>query len=193
MIKVSTYLLVTLLFLVSCLSQEEQLESAFEIKDIGELSTTEFTIGKIIKLEDEFDDENSEWYEYYKKYGDRKILISCKAKVKAGIDLSEIDKSDIMIKGNSIEITLPKAKITSFSMDPSDIKTEMESVTGLRSNFSQEEKNDFLKQGEEQIRNDLISTGILEEATDNATIFVRDFYRQLGFESVTIKESTIND
>lgn len=193
MIKVSTYLLVTLLFLVSCLSQEEQLESAFEIKDIGELSTTEFTIGKIIKLEDEFDDENSEWYEYYKKYGDRKILISCKAKVKAGIDLSEIDKSDIMIKGNSIEITLPKAKITSFSMDPSDIKTEMESVTGLRSNFSQEEKNDFLKQGEEQIRKDIISTGILEEATDNATIFVRDFYRQLGFESVTIKESTIND
>lgn len=189
----NTCLIVLLLFFVACSDDKELEDSAFEIRNIGELSTTEFTVGKIIKLEDAYDDQNSEWYEYYKKYGDRKILISCKAKVKAGIDLNEIKESDIVVKGNSIEITLPKARITSFSMDPSDIHTEMESVTGLRSNFSQEEKNDFLKQGEEQIREELITTGILEEATNNAEVFVTDFYKQLGFEKVIIKESTTND
>ena len=189
----NTYLIVLLLFFVACSDKKELEDSAFEIRNIGELSTTEFTVGKIIKLEDAYDDQNSEWYEYYKKYGDRKILISCKAKVKAGIDLNEIKESDIVVKGNSIEIILPKARITSFSMDPSDIHTEMESVTGLRSNFSQEEKNDFLKQGEEQIREELITTGILEEATNNAEVFVTDFYKQLGFEKVIIKESTTND
>lgn len=188
-----TYLVLLAFLIISCSDDKEKVDSAFEIRNIGELSTTEFTIGKIIKLEDKYDDKNSEWYEYYKKYGERKILISCKAKVKAGIDLKEIKESDIVIKGNSIEITLPKAKITSFSMDPSDIRTEMESVTGLRSNFTQEEKNDFLKQGEEQIREELVSTGILEEASDNAAVFVTDFYRQLGFENVIIKESPTDD
>lgn len=183
-----TYLLVFLVILLTaCSNDAVNVEDVFEIKKIGELSTTEYTVGKIIKLEDEFDDENSEWYEYYKKLGERKILISCKAKVKAGIDLNEIQESDIVIKGNTIEIKLPKAKITTFSMDPAQVRTEMESVTALRTKFSQEEKNDFLKQGEEQIREELIATGILEEAQENTAVFVEDFYKQLGFEKVIVK------
>lgn len=183
-----TYLLVFLVILLTaCSNDAVNVEDVFEIKKIGELSTTEYTVGKIIKLEDEFDDENSEWYEYYKKLGERKILISCKAKVKAGIDLNEIQESDIVIKGNTIEIKLPKAKITTFSMDPAQVRTEMESVTALRTKFSQEEKNDFLKQGEEQIRKELIATGILEEAQENTAVFVEDFYKQLGFEKVIVK------
>ena len=107
--------------------------------------------------------------------------------MKAGIDLNEIQESDIIIKGNTIEIKLPKAKITTFSMDPAQVRTEMESVTALRTKFTQEEKNDFLKQGEEQIREELISTGILEEAQENTAVFVEDFYKQLGFEKVIVK------
>ncbi len=160
-------------------------EKVYEIKIIGELSTTEYTVGKIIKVEDKAE----EWY----KYGDRKILINCKAKIKAGVDLSKVKEGDIKISGTTIEITLPPVEITSFSMDPSLIRTEMESVTGLRDRFTQQEKNSFLKQGEESIKKDMAETGIFKDATDNASAFITDFYEQLGFEKIIIHQTPLSD
>lgn len=179
--------------LLSCAEEKLPDERIYEVRNIGLLSTTEYTVGKIIRLSDEFKEEDSEWYEYYKKYGERKILISCRAKVKAGIDLTELQEGDIVINGSTIEITLPPAKITTFSMDPSDIHTEMESITGLRSSFSQEEKNAFLKQGEAAIRKDLASTGILNDANENAVAFLKEFYEQMGYKKVIVHTSKEND
>lgn len=160
--------------------------NVYEVRNIGELSTIEYTVGKIIKLDDV--SENHEWYEY-DKYGDRKILMSCKAKVKAGVDLTQLEENNIKVHGTTIEIELPPVEITSFTMDPEDIRTEMESVTGFRPSFTQEEKNGFLKQGEEAIREDLKSTGIIEDAEDNAKAFLTDFYKQLGFKEVKVNTS----
>jgi len=157
----------------------------YEIRNIGELSTTEYTVGKIVKL----DDEAQEWY----KIGDRKILIHCKAKIKAGIDLSKLKDDDIKLSGTSIEITLPPASITTFNMDPNLMRTEMESVTGLRSNFTQKEKNAFLKQAEESIKRDILETGILKDANNNAEAFLTDYYKQMGFEEVIVKRTIQKD
>ncbi len=163
----------------SC-SGENKLRNAevYAIRDIGELSTTEFIVSKVLKINDE-----GEWY----KLGDRKILISCKAKVKAGIDLSNIRKEDIKIKGNTLTVILPRPKITTFSMDPNSVKTEMTNVSGLRYSFSQEEKNEILRLGEKSIRNALNETGIYEEAVANAVSFVREFYTQMGFDKVNVE------
>ena len=84
------------LFVVSCGSDKEvRRGEVYEIRQIGTLSTTEYTLGKVIKLDDE-----GEWY----MLGDRKILISCKAKVKAGVDLGQIKDDDIKINGTTIEM-----------------------------------------------------------------------------------------
>ena len=173
---------IMLLLLASCSTgAEDAKKNILEVKEIGELSTTEYTVGKIIKL----DNSEAEWY----KWGERKILISCKAVIKAGIDLSEIKEEDIKVKGNTIEITLPPAKITSFSMDPKFTHTEMESVSGFRDNFTQEEKNNFLQQGEKAIREEIKNLPILEDAEDNAEVVVRDLYEQMGFEKVIIRKT----
>lgn len=172
--------------LISCSESTPVPEpEVYEIRNIGELSTSEYTVGKIVKL----DDEAQEWY----KIGDRKILIHCKAKIKAGVDLSKLKKEDIKINGTTIEITLPPAKINSFTMDPNLMRTEMESVTGLRSNFTQKEKNDFLKQGEEAIKRDILETGILKDASNNAEAFLVDYYTQMGFEKVVVKQTVQKD
>lgn len=181
------FLNIVLLFLLFSCAEETPVPKAevYEIRNIGELSTTEYTVGKIVKL----DDKAEEWY----KFGDRKLLIHCKAKIKAGVDLSKIKDGDIKVSGNTIEITLPPAKITTFSMDPNLVRTEMESVTGLRSNFTQSEKNNFLKQGEEAIRKDIMETGILKDANMNAEAFLTDFYEQIGFEKVVVKQTILKD
>ncbi len=161
-----------MLVLISCQSQEyDRDENVLEVKELGQLSTTEYTVGKIIKL----DNSEAEWY----KWGDRKILISCKAVIKAGVDLSKIEEKDIEVKGHTIEITLPPAEITTFKMDPKFVQTE-------RDNFTQAEKNDFLKQGEEAIRQEIKNLPILSDAEENAESMVRELYESMGYEKVII-------
>jgi hypothetical protein len=171
------------LFLLSCSGEQGVPEhSIYEIREVGQLATTEYTIGKIVKLDDtQYDME---------KWGERKILIKTRAKVKAGVDLSKIKDSDIKVKGKTIEIKLPEAEVTTFSMDPDYTYTEMESVTGFRDNFTQTEKNKFLKQGEESIKKELNNTGILKEAEKNAEEFIKNFYSQQGFEKVVVKRAS---
>lgn len=172
--------LVTLL-LTSCGDEKEVHETEiYEIRSIGTLSTTEYTLGKIIHWNDE-----GEWY----TFGDRKILLSCKATVKAGVNLNAIKESDIAVDGKKITIQLPPPEIVSFEMDPDMVRTEMTDVNGFRSDFSQVDKSKVLQKGEESIREDLKKLNILDEAEQNAKIFIVDFYKNLGFEQVIVHET----
>ncbi|MFN5983716.1 MAG: DUF4230 domain-containing protein [Fluviicola sp.] len=171
--------IITSLILFACGDSEAQKErEIFEVREVGVLSTTEYTLSKIVKWNDE-----GEWY----KWGDRRILFSVRARVKAGVDLSKIGKGDIKEEGNKITINVPKAQVISFDMDPDDIKTEKEDISGLRAGFSQKDKNAVLKKGEESIRKDLELLNILKDAQRNAEVFLVDFYKNQGFEEVVIQ------
>lgn len=166
--------------LASCGDEQGDSEkvNVYEIRNIGLLATSEFTIGKIIELKDD-----TEWY----KFGDRNILISCKAKVKAGIDLSKIRPEDITVTRKGIKVVLPYPTILLFDMDPNHVKTEVEDISGLRSQFTQEEKNRILAQGEKSIRENLKETAIISHAKTNAAIFIENFYKELGYKHVDIE------
>lgn len=169
--------------IVSCDSDVSDPElDVMQVRSLGELSTVEYTIGKLIQL----DETDGEWY----KWGDRKLLIKTRAVVKAGVDLKKLKEDDIKVKGKTIEIQLPSPEYTSFSMDPNFTYTEVESVSGFRDNFTQTEKNTFLKQGETAIKEDLASTDILKDAASNAEDVIRDFYKDLGFDKVIITFSS---
>lgn len=173
------YSLFFLLLLTACGTDDSPAKESevFEVRSIGTLSTSEYTVGKIIKLDDKGD-----WW----KWGDRKILISCKAKIKAGVNLNKIKDSDILVDGKRIEIQLPEPEIISFEMDPDQIRTEMTDVNGFRSDFSQADKNKILQLGEKAIRTDLRQLSILSDAEANAIAFLKDFYKTLGFEEIII-------
>jgi hypothetical protein len=171
-------ILISLSAVVACNSNEKRMESEiFQIRSMGTLSTSEYTVKKIIELND-----NNDWY----KWGDRKILISCRAKIKAGIALNEIRDNAISVQGKRILIQLPPPKIVSFEMDPETIQTELTEVNGFRAHFSQTDKQAILQQGERAIRNDLSQLQLLDDAEKNAIVFLTDFYKQLGFEEVII-------
>lgn len=174
----------------SCTETNEPNTNVYDIREVGTLSTTEYTVTKVVKLDDEHGlwDIWEKWDDIrsWTKFGDRKILISCRAKIKAGVDLKKIRKNDIHVNGKTIAIVLPSAEITEFTMEPKHIKTEVESVSWFRDHFTQKEKNDFLKQGEEAIRRDLDNSGIYSNAEDEAEIFITDFYKRQGFEKVIV-------
>lgn len=152
-------------------------QEIYDVRTIGMLSTSEYTVGKIIRLNDK-----GEWY----KFGERKILLSCKAKIKAGVNLNNLKDGDIQVKGKRIEIQLPPPEIISFEMNPDQIKTEMVDITGFRADFTQAEKNTILQLGEKAIRKDIGQLNILNDAQTNAIAFLTDFYKTLGFEEIII-------
>ena len=170
-----------LFFFIAACSEEKELPVAdvYQIHNLGTLATTEYTFGKILQLND-----NKEWY----KLGDRKILISVRAKVKAGVDLQKIKPEDVVVSDETtITLRLPAAEIVSFEMNPSEIRTEMSDVNGFRMEFSQTEKIKILKMGEESIRHDMMESNIIKDAEKNARVFLIDFYKELGFETVNIE------
>lgn len=151
----------------------------YHIQELGTLATTEYTFGKIVQLND-----NKDWY----RLGDRKILLSVKAKVKAGVDLTKMENQDIIeVDEKTVKLVLPAPEIVSFDMNPNDIRTEMTDINGFRFEFSQDEKVKILQLGEKSIREEMTDSNILSEAKKNARVFLTDFYKDLGYENVIIE------
>ena len=175
-------LLLTALMLPGCSERAPEDTTQREIEAIAqmrELSLVEYRVRKIVKANDE-----GEWY----KIGDRKILLSCTAYLKAGIDLSGFSAENVDINrlDGSVTVTVPHAKLLSLDMPASEIREEYDHVTMLRHSFSAEERNALLRQGEKQIRSSVPSLGILEKAEENARRFFESVFTKMGFTSVEV-------
>jgi len=174
------------LFTTTCSSKKEpsKMEQVLGLQKMSDLATAEYIVTKIIKASD-----NKTWY----KVGDRKILMSCKASLVAGIDLSKLTQKDIHIDGEDISITLPHAKLLYINIKPEDIKTVFQDVSLFRTNFSSQEKDALAAQAEKQIKESVDSLGILLTAETNATLFINNFLQKEGFKNISINFSSIKN
>ena len=174
-----------LLLLVGCSDQKEEtltdkLNSQFSsMSEMAELGTVEYTITKIVKASDEA----------VYKFGNRKIIFSSRATMKAGIDLAEFSRQNVSVdeKTNSAVVTLPKPGLLSFNMPPEDTHVVYQKIGMVRSNFSTAERLLLLTQGERAILNDIDNLGILADAEENASQFFVTMLTQVGFENITVK------
>jgi hypothetical protein len=174
-------LFIILFFITSCSKKEpEQKPSILSIKEMSELATVEYTVTKIIKAND-----NKTWF----KVGDRKILMSCEAHIKAGVDLSTINENSYKINGNTVELTLPAPKILSFSIPPDKIKVEYQEVSLFRDPFKTAERDQLAIQAEAQIKNSIDSLGILDQAKANTSLLISNMLKQMGYKNITINYS----
>lgn len=149
--------------------------SARTLKDLAELATIEYSVTKIVSYKD------VAWY------GDRKILFETAATVKAGIDLNELADQDIQLEGDStVTVTLPRPRILLFNMKPEQMREIFNESGVLRSDFSNEEKDGLLSQGERDIRAKVAHMDILERAARNARILVESWLKKMGFTTVRI-------
>jgi hypothetical protein len=161
----------------SCQKKDHLHETILALKRTGQFVTAEFTLGKIVKASDD-----KTWY----KIGDRKILISLEAHLKAGINFLDITEKDFSEDGSVLSVTLPPAQIFSLSIPPEKIKLEHMEIGLLRSDFSAAEREDLLAQAEGQIRTLADSLKILDIAQENAELYLEKLLQQTGFEKVRI-------
>ena len=148
------------------------------MQQMQELATAEYVITKVVKASDD-----QTWY----KIGDRKILITCEAKVKAGIDFSAMDTRYVSVKEKSISIQLPPPKIISVNIPHEKIKVAYQEIGTFRSSFSVAEQNALMLQAEKQVLAKSSQLGILEEAKANTKIWLTGYLSKLGFEQIDIQ------
>lgn len=182
--RIRTALLAALLVLLAACShgpslQQQVMQRLSVLSRTAELGTVEYTVRKAVRARDE-----GEWF----KIGNRRILFSCTAYIKAGINLERLPLDKIVVdeSSRSVSLVLPHATVLSINLPPEEIRLEYEDVTGFRQKFSDQERQALLKQGERDIMRDIPSLGILAEAEQNALEFFRPMLEQMGFENVQI-------
>lgn len=172
-------LIIALFACCACSSEQKRIEAAFgKIENVAQIGTVEYTIKKLIIADDDA----------FYKMGARKIIFSCKAIVKAGIDMKDFTLEDVKYDraNKTISVNLPSPSILSFNMPMEEIKCEFSKVSGIRSDFNAEERNHLLVQGEQNIRADLENLGIIKDAKENATQFFQTLLNSAGYKNVVV-------
>ena len=172
-------ILVAVLALFSACDNKEDNRVSWQqtLKEAAELGTVEYTVKKIVKTNDD------QWY----SVGERKILFSSTAYLKAGVDMAGFSADNVKIEGKSVTVTLPHAKLLSFNMPAEETQTVFESYGFFRSKFSADEQNYILQLGEKNIREDVPNMGILQDAENNVKDIFTAMLSQMGFETINIK------
>lgn len=171
-------LFIILVFMISCKTRKQEINEVLALREMSELATVEYVVTKIIRATDD-----QTWY----KIGERKILMSCEATVKAGIDFSRISEEDVEIDGRQISLKLPRAHLISMNIRPEDVHIEYEETGLFRDQFSVAERDALLAQGEKQIRTSVDSLGVISTAEANASLFISNFLKTLGYERISIR------
>lgn len=143
----------------------------------AELGTVQYTVRQIIRNSDET----------WKFFGDKKVLFSVKATVKAGIDLEKIEDDNIVVDDSRITLVLPHAEVQAINIQPNDIKEVYSKVSALRSQYTQQQRDEILRAGEYSIKADRnLRASIIAEAESNAKEFFELLLKSNGFNDITI-------
>jgi Protein of unknown function (DUF4230) len=152
-------------------------ETLQSLQNMQQLATVSYEVTKVVKASDD-----QTWY----KVGERKILITCQATIKAGIDLAKITADDVSVSGKKITIKLPPPGIMSVNLPPGNIKVAYQDVDFFRSSFTGAEIDGLMAQAEKQMWAAGRDLGIIEQAKVNSQLALSKLLMNMGFEEVTL-------
>lgn len=170
--KINSIILFLFFIIIGCKPSINKADIEEQMKSLQEFGTSEYVLSKIIIAED------NQWY----TIGDRKVIITMKASVIAGIDFSKIEIKNIT--NNSISLKLPKSKIILLDIKPEDIEYNFFKVSSTRSDFTNKELNDIQILGEKSIKGKIEDLKILDEADKNANLFLTNWLKTIGFKKI---------
>jgi hypothetical protein len=117
--------------------------------------------------------------------GDRLLLIVY-GEVTAGVDLGNLDASQIDISDHLVRIAIPPAEVFSTRID-NDRTRVYARETGLFTRPDPNLESDVRREAERQVRQAALDGGILPTAAGNARATVTTFLKGLGFEQVEFR------
>lgn len=181
-------------FLLGCSksNQKSPMEIALPmINNCSKLHTAQYNVHKILTYEDMTAIEGSIFFEKISIPipGERKLVVPIDATIKAYVDFSLITKENINVdnNGEKVTITLPNPQIV-LSSAKIDYKNEKQYLSWNRSKFSNEEKENFIKQGRASILASMANSDIIDRSRVNAFKALQPILVSAGFspENITV-------
>lgn len=117
-------------------------------------------------------------------FSGEKVLLVAVGRVEAGVDLSELGKDDVKVRGERVTIRLPEPEILSTSLDEGKTRVYDRDYgpLNLRPDDSLVER--ARAAAEQKVEQAARENGILDTAEQNAESSIRAFVTTLGFEEV---------
>jgi hypothetical protein len=149
-----------------------------QIQGLSELVSVKYTVQKVVGLEQKKTPVGSE-----------KLLLIVQAEVLAGVDLAAVSSSSIKIlPGASVKLTLPPARILHIVIDDKETKVWDRQITWWTPWVSPDP--DLERQARlaatKSVEQAALDMGILDQASRNAEMVIRNLLQALGAKSVTV-------
>ena len=147
-----------------------------EVRAVARLETIHYTIEKVITAE-------LNQGTLGPLFGDR-LLFVAHGYVIAGIDMAKMNPEDMWLDGNNyLHVRLPQSEILVATLD-NEKSYVYDRDTGFFSKPDPNLETQARQVAEEEIRKAALEDGILEQAQVNATIFLEEFFKALGYETI---------
>ena len=178
----ATYIIciLSLLIFSGCQKNKRHLVVS-KIQNTAKLATTETIIDKVVIGQKE------KRIGGLVKIGSAEFVAYSQAIVKTGIDLKKINRKDIIIDGNIIELNLPAVEVLDFAY-PFE-KYVIDTLLSDNDIFNKIDVIDqevFFRQAEIDVRKNLKYMGIIEQTQDNTRKLLESMLKNLGYEEVYI-------
>jgi hypothetical protein len=176
------YLFVLCVWLLCGCKKDERGLVVGKIQRASDLATTEFTVDKIVH------GTKTKKLSWFIKLSEARFLAYSQAKIKAGIDLRQIAEQDIEIKEKRIVLRLPPVKVINFSYPPSSFveDTLISDTRAFLNTINIEDQEEFFRQAELDIRNNLEFMGIVETTQEHTRTLLTRLLHSLGYDEVFI-------
>ena len=112
----------------------------------------------------------------------KKMVLIAKGRVIAGLDLSVLNEKNVIVKNDSVWLTLPSAKILDIITNPSDFEIFTEEGT-----WSSNEVNAVKQKAVSIMRAEAQKRGLIEQANERAKLLMGNFLKATGFVWVEVK------
>ncbi len=113
----------------------------------------------------------------------KEIVLIVKGKVRAGFDLSQLSDSAVSVRGDSLFIAIPPAKVLEVIVNPSDVETFVE-----KGSWSQQETNELVRIASQHIQDNAVKHKLLEKAEKVGRDKLKEFFKVLHYRYVKIEK-----
>lgn len=145
-----------------------------QVQAISELVTVKYIIERVVEQDD---------VKWIAGLGENRVLLLAHGVVKAGIDLSKLTPSDLVVTGRQVRIKLPPPRITEAYLDEKKTRV-IERTTGLLRSFDKNLEQRARENAITDIESAALEGGILKDAQSRARSQLTMLLKQLGFQSV---------
>ncbi len=150
------------------------------ISALGKLETIEFAIRTVIDLENE---PANLWERIF---GSDQLMLVAEGEVVGGIDLDKVKPEDIVVRGTTVNISLPSPEIL-YSRVDNERSYVYERNTGLLRPIDPTLESRARLLAEQSMVDWAIQRDIYSKAADSARLRIENLLRSLGFTEIVIR------